>query len=356
MPNRIIKESINESRGLTDCAFVVQDFYKRLITYADDYGRFNADEEIMRARLYPREVDVVSVGDIQEWLIELAGIGKITFYTSTPRKEIYGCFPNWGQHQRLRDSKKRLPDPDDTEVNDWYLRRFVPLDMKVKILERDKCKCAICGKFLTSCTDAKKIVKLGQGLFHIDHIVPVVQGGRATMENLRATCPECNQKRKRYFTPDEILAITQQQLSDFPQSAASCGELPQISARARAESESESESESEVETEDVYSPAKPPDHVDEIPYALIIDDLNRVVGTNYRSSTQKTRRLIKARWTEGFRLDDFETVITKKAKEWMGTDMEKYLRPETLFGPKFEGYLNQSSGRHMSDAERIARL
>lgn len=111
------------------------------------------------------------------------------------------------------------------------------------------------------------------------------------------------------------------------------------------------ESESEV-----YSPAKPPDHVDEIPYALIVDDLNRVVGTNYRSSSQKTRRLIKARWTEGFRLGDFQQVIAKKAKEWMGTDMEKYLRPETLFGTKFEGYLNQGTGRHMSDAERIARL
>ena len=49
-------------------------------------------------------------------------------------------------------------------------------------------------------------------------------------------------------------------------------------------------------------------------------------------------------------------MIEKKAKEWMGTEMEKYLRPETLFGPKFEGYLNQSTGRRMSDAERIARL
>ena len=34
-------------------------------------------------------------------------------------------------------------------------------------------------------------------------------------------------------------------------------------------------------------------------------------------------------------------VIDTKAKEWMGTDMEKYLRPETLFGSKFENYLNQ---------------
>lgn len=107
---------------------------------------------------------------------------------------------------------------------------------------------------------------------------------------------------------------------------------------------------------EIYSPAKPPDDVSEIPYALIVDYLNRKVGAKYRSSSQKTRRLIKARWKEGFRLDDFKTVIAKKAKEWRGTDMEKYLWPETLFGPKFEGYLNQPTGRRMSDAERIARL
>ena len=40
--------------------------------------------------------------------------------------------------------------------------------------------------------------------------------------------------------------------------------------------------------------------------------------------------------------DDFKTVIDKKAKEWKGTSMEKFLRPDTLFGTKFESYLNQN--------------
>ena len=66
-------------------------------------------------------------------------------------------------------------------------------------------------------------------------------------------------------------------------------------------------------------------------------------GTNYRSSTPKTRKQIKARVGEGFSENDFYAVIDKKSKEWLGTDMEKYLRPETLFGTKFEGYLNQRS-------------
>lgn len=73
----------------------------------------------------------------------------------------------------------------------------------------------------------------------------------------------------------------------------------------------------------------------------IISFLNSTTGSKYKASTDKTRRLIAARLAEGFTIDDFKAVITKKAKEWQGTDMAQYLRPETLFGTKFEGYLNQ---------------
>jgi uncharacterized phage protein (TIGR02220 family) len=73
----------------------------------------------------------------------------------------------------------------------------------------------------------------------------------------------------------------------------------------------------------------------------IISFLNSTTGSKYKASTDKTRRLIAARLAEGFTVNDFKAVITKKAKEWQGTDMARYLRPETLFGTKFEGYLNQ---------------
>lgn len=79
-------------------------------------------------------------------------------------------------------------------------------------------------------------------------------------------------------------------------------------------------------------------------YAPVISFLNEKAGTKYKPTSGKTQALIRARVNEGFTLEDFETVIGKKCAEWMGTDMEKYLRPETLFGTKFEGYLN-SGGR-----------
>ncbi len=74
----------------------------------------------------------------------------------------------------------------------------------------------------------------------------------------------------------------------------------------------------------------------------VIDYLNEKTGSRYRPNTAKTRSFILARQKEGYKLEDFISVIDKKTTEWKGTDMEKYLRPETLFSPsKFENYLNQ---------------
>ena len=73
----------------------------------------------------------------------------------------------------------------------------------------------------------------------------------------------------------------------------------------------------------------------------IIQYLNDRCGTRYRYQTKGTQEHINARLKEGYTVDDFKTVIDKKFEEWHGTDMEKFLRPETLFAGKFESYLNQ---------------
>lgn len=111
--------------------------------------------------------------------------------------------------------------------------------------------------------------------------------------------------------------------------------------------------ESKVKEKKIYSPSLPSVAED------IVSHLNSVTGSSYRSTTSKTRKLIAARLAEGFTVDDFKTVITKKAEEWTGTDMAQYLRPETLFGTKFEGYLNQpernNSRSNLSRAEQERR-
>jgi uncharacterized phage protein (TIGR02220 family) len=81
---------------------------------------------------------------------------------------------------------------------------------------------------------------------------------------------------------------------------------------------------------------------EDIPFFAIIEYLNEKAGTRYKASTPKTQAHIRARWGEGYRLDDFKRVIDVKCDEWLNdTKMRKYLCPDTLFGTKFEKYLNQ---------------
>lgn len=73
----------------------------------------------------------------------------------------------------------------------------------------------------------------------------------------------------------------------------------------------------------------------------VIEHLNTTTDAKFRSSSKATQSKIKARLNEGYTLNDFIVVIDKKYNEWKNTEFEKYLCPETLFGTKFEKYLNQ---------------
>ena len=69
--------------------------------------------------------------------------------------------------------------------------------------------------------------------------------------------------------------------------------------------------------------------------------LNQVANKRYKF-VDKTKRLLLARFKEGYTLEDFKQVIDIKTAEWKDSpEFSKYLRPETLFGSKFDGYLNQ---------------
>lgn len=85
-------------------------------------------------------------------------------------------------------------------------------------------------------------------------------------------------------------------------------------------------------------------------YREIIDYLNRKAGTNYKYSSADTKSHIRARYEQGFTTEDFFSVIDKKVAEWRGTDMGKYLRPSTLFGTKFESYLNQETVKRKTNS------
>lgn len=95
----------------------------------------------------------------------------------------------------------------------------------------------------------------------------------------------------------------------------------------------------ELSNKDIL-PGKP----DRIPYAEIVDYLNEKADRQFKSSTNKTQSLIRARFNDGWEVDHFKTVIDNKVAQWKDdNNMQRYLRPDTLFGTKFEGYLNEDA-------------
>lgn len=119
----------------------------------------------------------------------------------------------------------------------------------------------------------------------------------------------------------------------------------QNDAQTPADTQTHTESTTEHNTtepqpllDEPQAPAQPkkPDPTEEV-----VNHLNYKLGTKYKPTTQATRKLVKARLKEGFTVEDMKLVIDKKAAEWVGNPkMARFLRPDILFGNKFEGYLN----------------
>lgn len=83
---------------------------------------------------------------------------------------------------------------------------------------------------------------------------------------------------------------------------------------------------------------------DPIPYREIIEHLNQNTGKAFKHTAAGHKKLIKARWNEGYRLEDFKKVIEVKSADWLNdSKMDQYLQPSTLFASKFDQYLNQQS-------------
>ena len=84
---------------------------------------------------------------------------------------------------------------------------------------------------------------------------------------------------------------------------------------------------------------------DVIPYSEILEYLNKKTGRSFRN-VEANKKLIKARWNEGYKLEDKKTVVDNMVSNWSGkmfngVPAENYLQPKTLFSNKFDSYLNQ---------------
>ena len=73
----------------------------------------------------------------------------------------------------------------------------------------------------------------------------------------------------------------------------------------------------------------------------VLNFLNLKANKNFRAIETNLRPII-ARLSSGVGIEECKWVISRQVSEWNGTEMVKYLRPETLFNAtKFESYLGQ---------------
>ena len=92
----------------------------------------------------------------------------------------------------------------------------------------------------------------------------------------------------------------------------------------------------------VSKAGNPPDTTSEM-CSSTIRLLNQLSGSSFRDTTKSTQRLIHAREKEGYTLEELEMVVRHKCSQWSKDEkMREYLRPQTLFGSKFESYLSDA--------------
>ncbi|EEM39892.1 hypothetical protein bthur0004_40930 [Bacillus thuringiensis serovar sotto str. T04001] len=96
-----------------------------------------------------------------------------------------------------------------------------------------------------------------------------------------------------------------------------------------------------------------------IPYQEILEYLNEKAEKNFNHKAESHRKLIRARWNEGYKVENFKTVIDNKVSQWLGKfdregkPLNQYLRPSTLFAQKhFDNYLNETVSKPQSNQQQ----
>lgn len=110
MPNRIIKESICTSYDIDNLSMFAEVTFYRMLTFADDFGRFQADPNVILGGIYPLRLSQIDLREFKQCLNELSGNGLILFYVGDNGKP-YGIFPSWDNHQSRRAKHSKHPDP-----------------------------------------------------------------------------------------------------------------------------------------------------------------------------------------------------------------------------------------------------
>ena len=109
MPTRLLRDGILTSEAVCSLKWAAEVFYRRLMSVADDHGRFHSTPTIIRSACYPLQIDKVSDSDIGKWLTECVEAGLVRVYPASDGKR-YIQIVKFGQQVR---SRSRFPEPVD---------------------------------------------------------------------------------------------------------------------------------------------------------------------------------------------------------------------------------------------------
>ena len=296
---RSIKPEFWSDEKVGTLSFMERLLFLGMWNFSDDEGLIKASPLYLKAMVFP--YDNMKEKDIESAIQNLSS--KQLIFCFLQNNQQYAWIIKFRVYQRIDKPQKPI-NPAPSIQNTKY---------RTAIFKRDNYLCHICGEITEISTNSND-----SNFPTVDHIIPQSKGGNHYPSNLKTACSKCNKARGN---------------TDFNQFQDDSTNVPRTFI---------DETETETETETVADASKS----DEIPYKEIIEYLNLKTGKNFSHSSKETRAKIKARWgINGNRrsLQDFKTVIDNKCAQWLKDEkMFSYLRPETLFGTKFESYLNDT--------------
>jgi predicted phage replisome organizer/uncharacterized phage protein (TIGR02220 family) len=307
----------------------------KLLTYA---GKINSSGYIMLTEKIPmNEEHLATIFNRPLNTIRYA-IGVFEQFGMVEKEGGTLRITNWDIHQNV-EGMQRIRDLNRRRKQRQRMREMpLPEPKKYEQISGMDAICSYCGVDNLSLTD-----------FHVDHIVPLDKNGSNDMSNKTIACKSCNSTKSNKDLVDFLndcleygsrmlnvsLILNNPKLMQHVKYID--GKFVTLLSRDSHGTDIDKNKSKNKSIDNTLSSDSTV-----YPYKEIIEYLNDKSDKQYKHTTKKTQTLIKARFNEGFELGDFKSVIDIKSKEWMNTEMEKYLRPETLFGTKFESYLNQS--------------
>ncbi len=352
---RMFDKSIIDSDQFLDMPLTSQAVYFHLNMRADDYGF--VDNWKSTLRIIGGKEDDIKVLIMKKLIIPFkSGVIVISHWklnNNLQKDRIKSTkYIDELRHLKLNENKEyELIDNDEEsnilletsikETPEWQKKRddayknsSLPYSFLYKIRNSfDNEICPVCGKLMRINSGIKG------NMPSIQHLVPISKGGVHELDNIAVICYECNNAIRDEIINEKLNSDLVKKKWEFL-SRATSGYVDKNSIDKNSIDKNSIDKNSiDKNSIEVYSSAKAEQC--EPKMKEIIDYLNFKTNKHFKYTKNNINK-IKTRLNEGFSIDDFKIVIDKKTNEWLNDkNMNTYLRPETLFGNKFESYLNQ---------------